>query len=220
MITAESALAPDLARRLAGVVPANLQMNAAWTALRSARDAAKQAARDHSPSLMLAWCITRAMEDHPAFRGRVQPNGSIIVQADFELGVSVALEGDRLATAVIPGANRYDWRGFAAAYAKAVADARTGRQEQGQAPLILTSLGAHGIEVATPIVVPPAMGTLVVGQAHLRMIHDQGVVTPVEVVTLSLTFDHRVVNGVGAAAFLHDVKVGIESFALPGDGIK
>lgn len=216
MTTAASALSPTITRRLAGVVPANLQMDASWTAIRAARDAVKQASPDISPSCMLAWCITRAVEKHPAFRGRVQENGSIAVLPDFELGVSVALGGDRLATAVLPSANRLDWRGFTTAYAKAVADVRAGRQEEVLAPLILTSLGAHDIEVATPIVVPPSMSTLVVGQAHVRMVYDQGVVSPVEVVTLSLTFDHRVVNGVGAAAFLHDVKVLAEGFALPG----
>ena len=36
-----------------------------------------------------------------------------------------------------------------------------------------------------------------------------------EVITLSLTFDHRVVNGVGAANFVHEVKEQIESFAIP-----
>ncbi|MFZ5496751.1 MAG: 2-oxo acid dehydrogenase subunit E2 [Verrucomicrobiota bacterium] len=213
--TAEPALSPALARRLAGVVPANLHLDAAWTAIRAARDAARQTAPSPSPSLMLAWCITRAMEKHPAFRGHVQENGSIAVRADFELGVSVALGGDRVATAVIPAANRLDWPGFAAAYARAVADVRAGRQENVQAPLILTSLGAHGIEVATPIVVPPAMSTLAIGQAHVRMLSAGGVVAPVEVVTLSLAFDHRVVNGVGAAAFLHDVKGLIEGFTLP-----
>ena len=216
MTTATSALSPAVTRRLVGVVPANIQMDTSWTAIRTARDAARQAAQGYSPSLMLAWCITRAMEKHPAFRGSVQENGTIAVQNDFALGVSVALGGDQLATAVIPGASQLNWRDFAAAYGRAIADARAGRQENVPAPLILTSLGTLGIEVATPIVVPPAMSTLVVGQAHVRMIYDQGVVRPEDVVTLSLTFDHRVVNGVGAAAFLHDVKVLAEGFTLPG----
>ena len=38
---------------------------------------------------------------------------------------------------------------------------------------------------------------------------------PEEVTTLSVTFDHRVVNGAGAAAFLRDVKTEIERFVLP-----
>lgn len=215
MSTAEPALSPTLTRRLAGVVPAHLQIDAPWSAIRAAREAAKQAAQDISPSCMFAWCITRTMERHPAFRGCVQEDGRIAVQDDFDLGVSVALGGDRMATAVIPAANRLEWRGFAPAYARAVADARTGRQTEARAPLILTSLGAFGIEQGIPIVVPPAMGHLVIGRAHVRMVRDGGVVSPVEVATLSLTFDHRVVNGVGAAAFLHDVKMLAGGFAPP-----
>jgi 2-oxoisovalerate dehydrogenase E1 component len=37
-----------------------------------------------------------------------------------------------------------------------------------------------------------------------------------EVVTLSLTFDHRVVNGAGAAAFMMELKKQLETFKLPG----
>ena len=59
------------------------------------------------------------------------------------------------------------------------------------------------------------MSTLFVGTAHERMINDAGVVHPVEVVTLSVTFDHRVVNGAGTAAFLQELKVQFEGFKLP-----
>jgi pyruvate/2-oxoglutarate dehydrogenase complex dihydrolipoamide acyltransferase (E2) component len=59
------------------------------------------------------------------------------------------------------------------------------------------------------------MATLFVGQAHERMTNDDGVIHPEEVVTLSLTFDHRVVNGAGAAAFLQEVKTQIAAFRLP-----
>ena len=37
----------------------------------------------------------------------------------------------------------------------------------------------------------------------------------VEVVTLSLTFDHRVMNGAAAASFVHEIKQQIESFVVP-----
>jgi pyruvate/2-oxoglutarate dehydrogenase complex dihydrolipoamide acyltransferase (E2) component len=59
------------------------------------------------------------------------------------------------------------------------------------------------------------MATLFIGKAHERMINDEGVVYPAEVVTLSLTFDHRVVNGAGAAAFLQDLKTQIAGFQVP-----
>jgi pyruvate/2-oxoglutarate dehydrogenase complex dihydrolipoamide acyltransferase (E2) component len=210
------ALSPAITRRLSGVVPVNMQLDVHWKAIRAAREAAKGKHPSHTPSLMLAWTVVKAMTKHPAFRRIVTRDGAIVERHPFDLGVAVALEGDRLATAAIHDADRLGWPEFAGAYAKAVADTRSGTVEDVQAPLIITSLGGFGIEVATPIVVPPSMGTLFVGKAHERMINDGGAVYPAEVVTLSLTFDHKVVNGAGAAAFLYDLKKLAEAFSLPG----
>jgi pyruvate/2-oxoglutarate dehydrogenase complex dihydrolipoamide acyltransferase (E2) component len=116
---------------------------------------------------------------------------------------------------VLSGAGRLGWQEFATAYARSVADVRAGKVEDVQASVLITSLGAFGVEVATPIVVPPSMATLFVGKSHERMVNDGGVIYPAEVVTLSLTFDHRVVNGAAAAAFLQEVKTRIAEFAIP-----
>ncbi|MGH7959091.1 MAG: transketolase C-terminal domain-containing protein, partial [Opitutaceae bacterium] len=171
-IPAPPALSPAITRRLTGVVPANMQLDAPWKSIQAARDAVKSAHPDYSPSLMMAWCVVRAMEQHAAFRRIVAKDGSIVEPDEFDLGIAVALEEDRLATAVIPRAARHDWNEFAAEYGRAVAGVRGGRVEEVQAPVIITSLGAFGVEVATPIVVPPSMATLFVGQAHERMIND------------------------------------------------
>ncbi len=165
---------------------------------------------------MMAWCVTRTMEQHAGFRRVVNKDGVIHELGDFELGVAVALEGDRLGTAAIATANKLGWADFVAAYHQAVEATRAGRLVEVQAPLNISSLGAFGVENATPIVVPPAMSTLFIGSAHEKMVKDAGVVYPVEVVTLSLTFDHRVVNGAGAAAFMMDLKRQFEAFQLPG----
>ncbi|MBS0631656.1 MAG: 2-oxo acid dehydrogenase subunit E2 [Verrucomicrobia bacterium] len=212
----EPALSAAITRRLAAVVPANVQLPVRWKALREAREAAKRAKTDHSPSLMIAWCVTRALEKHAEFRRIVSRDGVIQQLQDFDLGIAVALEGDKLATAVVPQANRLDWHGMAAAYAQALAAVRAGKLNEVQAPLNLTSLGAFGLEAATPIVVPPSVATLFVGQAHERMVNEGGVIYPVESVILSLTFDHKVVNGAGAAAFVREVKKQMEHFQLPG----
>ncbi len=210
------ALSPAITRRLNGVIPVNMQLDALWKNLRAGREAIKSAQPDCTPSLMLAWCIVRAMERHAPFRRLTMKDGDIVEREVFDFGVAVALDDDRLATAVVPGASRLDWPGFCAAYAQGIAAVRGGKIEDVQTPLILTSLGAFGIESATPMVVPPSMGTLFAGKTHERMINHDGVVYPEEVTTLSLTFDHRVVNGAGAAAFLRDVKAQIENFQLPG----
>jgi 2-oxoisovalerate dehydrogenase E1 component len=212
------ALHPAITKRLDAVVPANMLMDVRWEPLRLAREAAKK--RDGkaaaSPSAMMAWCIVRAQEKHPAFRCIVNKDGAIIEQAEFECGVAVALDGDRLATAPIYAANKLGWADFTAAYNKAVEETRAGKLIDVQAPVNITSLGAFGVESATPIVVPPAMGTIFIGSAHERLVNAGGVIHPAEVVTLSLTFDHKVVNGAGAAAFLQEVKNQMENFKLPG----
>lgn len=211
------ALPPAITKRLDAVVPANMLMDVRWDALRAAREAAKQRlGKDApSPSALMAWCVTRAQEKHAAFRCLAAKDGAIYEQADFDQGVAVALEGDRLATAAIAAANRLSFTDFCAAYQRAIEETRAGKIVEVQAPLNITSLGAFGVECATPIVVPPAVGTLFIGTAHERMVNDGGVIHPCEVVTLSLTFDHKVVNGAGAAAFMQDVKREFETFRLP-----
>jgi 2-oxoisovalerate dehydrogenase E1 component len=214
-VAAAPALPPAITRRLASVIPATIQLDAPWKGIRAARAAAREKALEYSPSLMFAWCVTRAMERHASFRRIVGKDGTITQQEAFDVGIAVALDDDGLGTAVIRDAARHGWHAFAQAYAAAVADVRAGRVHEVQAPVNITSLGAFGVEVATPIVVPPAMGTLFVGKAHERMINDGGIVYPAEVVTLSLTFDHRVVNGAGAASFLNDVRLQIADFRIP-----
>ncbi|MBI2516174.1 MAG: 2-oxo acid dehydrogenase subunit E2 [Opitutae bacterium] len=217
-IQRQPALHPAITKRLDGVVNANMELDAKFAALRDAREAAKKTMGKAapSPSLMMAWCVTRAMEKHAAFRCLMGKDGSIFEQPEFDLGVAVALEGDRLATAAIPRANQLAWADFIATYNREIEETRKGKVLDVAAPVNITSLGAFGIEKAWPIVVPPAMGTLFIGTAHERMVNDDGVVYPAEVVTLSLTFDHRVVNGAGVAAFMQDVKKEFEGFKLPG----
>jgi len=212
------ALHPAITKRLDAVVPANMLMDVRWDGLRLARETAKQkyGKAAASPSAMMAWCVVRAQEKHAAFRCVVEKDGTILENTDFDAGVAVALDGDRLATASVPAANRLSWHDFVPAYSRALDETRAGSRTEVQAPMNITSLGAFGVETATPIVVPPAMGTIFIGTAHERMINDGGVIHPAEVITLSLTFDHKVVNGAAAAAFLREVKRQMEEFKLPG----
>jgi 2-oxoisovalerate dehydrogenase E1 component len=213
----EPALSPTIIRKLGRVVPVNLQIDARWNAIRSARETAKKKEGKNaaSPSLMVAWAVVRAMEKHAPFRRIILEDDRIEEHDEFDLGIAVALEGDRLATAVVTHANKRDWPDFVKRYNETVAETRTGRVDAMNAPLVISSLGAFGVRAAAPIVVPPSIATLFVGSAHYETIGDGKKSQPVEVITLSLTFDHRVVNGAGAANFVHDVKEQIENFAVP-----
>ncbi len=213
----EPALSSTITRKLSQVIPANLQIDARWDAIREAREAAKKKDPKHapSPSVMIAWSVVRAMEKHAPFRRLILEDDQIVQNDDFDLGVAVALEGDRLATAVITNANKKSWPEFVKIYDEAVAATRSGRVDAMNAPVVITSLGAFGVKAGAPIVVPPSVGTLFVGTAHHELIPNKNKNESAEVITLSLTFDHRVVNGAGAAAFANEIKEQIEGFKIP-----
>ncbi|MEP6937152.1 MAG: thiamine pyrophosphate-dependent enzyme [Chthoniobacterales bacterium] len=217
----DPALSPTITRRLARVVPANLQINAQWEAIRRARETTKKSGTKNaaSPSVMIAWAVVKAMEKHAPFRRLMLDDDSIVENDEFDLGIAVSLEGDRLATAVVTGANRREWNDFVQRYNQTVEETRAGRVDAVNAPIVISSLGAFGVRAAAPIVVPPSVGTLFVGSAHQEIIGDGRKTEPAEVITLSLTFDHRVVNGAGAANFVHEIKQQIENFQVPAAGV-
>ena len=213
----EPALSPTITRKLNRVIPANLQIDARWNAIQEARQALKKTNREQapSPSVMIAWAVVRAMEKHSPFRRLILEDDQIVQNDDFDLGVAVALEGDRLATAVITTANQKSWPELISSYNETVAATRGGRVDAMNAPVVITSLGAFEVKAGAPIVVPPSVGTLFVGTAHRELISNKNKNESAEVITLSLTFDHRVVNGAGAAAFANEVKKQIEGFKIP-----
>ncbi|HEY3600619.1 MAG TPA: 2-oxo acid dehydrogenase subunit E2, partial [Chthoniobacterales bacterium] len=218
----EPALSATITRKLSRVVPANLQIDVRWDAVREARARAKQSDGKEapSPSLMMAWAVVRAMEKHPAFRSLMLDDDRIVEHRDFDLGIAVALADDRLATAVITNANTLSWPDFVRRYNHAVESTRAGRIDAMNAPVVISSLGAFGVRTGAPIVVPPSVGTLFVGSAHPELSPNGKRTRTVEVVTLSLTFDHRVVNGAGAASFAHEIKQLIEHFEIPAPEVR
>ena len=164
---------------------------------------------------MIAWAVVRAMEKHAPFRRLILDDDRIIENDDFDLGMAVALDGDRLATAVITEANKKSWPEFVKIYNDTVEATRSGRVDAMNAPVVITSLGAFGVKAGAPIVVPPSVGTLFIGTAHREIIPNGKRDETADVITLSLTFDHRVVNGAAAANFVHEIKEQIEKFKIP-----
>ena len=213
----EPALSPTIIRRLGRVVPANLQIDARWDTIRKARETAKKKDGKNaaSPSVMIAWAVVKAMEKHAPFRRVILEDDRIVENDEFDLGVAVALDDNRLATAVVTHANKREWPDFVKRYNQTVEETRGGRVDAVNAPIVISSLGAFGVRAAAPIVVPPSVGTLFVGSAHYETFGDGKKSQAAEVITLSLTFDHRVVNGAGAASFVHEVKEQIERFEVP-----
>ncbi|MGH2416605.1 MAG: 2-oxo acid dehydrogenase subunit E2, partial [Microcystaceae cyanobacterium] len=74
----------------------------------------------------------------------------------------------------------------------------------------ITTLGAYEVDMFTPIINPPQVAILGVGRIADRAGVLNGQLAPRKLLWLSLSFDHRVVDGAPAAAFLKEVKGRLE----------
>ena len=74
----------------------------------------------------------------------------------------------------------------------------------------LTNLGAFGVEAFTPIINPPEVAVLGVGRIELAPMAYRGQIALRQRVVLSLTFDHRLIDGAPAARFLARVRELVE----------
>jgi pyruvate dehydrogenase E2 component (dihydrolipoamide acetyltransferase) len=80
--------------------------------------------------------------------------------------------------------------------------------------ITVTNLGAYGIDAFTPLLNSPQSAILGIGAARERPAVVSGEIVPRSLVVLSLTFDHQILDGAPAAAFLRDVVRALES---PGE---
>ncbi|HWP30914.1 MAG TPA: 2-oxo acid dehydrogenase subunit E2 [Fimbriimonadales bacterium] len=206
-----------LARGAQVCVPGTIMTECGWEKIEEAREELKRQGGEFQPSAftMMAWCVVQAMKDHPKFRSIMPNENTLRTYKHVHLGIAVALPGDELVTAVVPNADTMSWREFAQAARQQIELARNGQDQATEATtLSITNMSAFGLLNAVPVVVSPAVATLFLGEPYWKAVPKMGGFDFSRVVMLSLTFDHRVINGVGAANFLNDVKAKIENFSF------
>ncbi|MBL1150927.1 MAG: hypothetical protein HND42_12055 [Armatimonadetes bacterium] len=199
-------------------VPGTIKVQCRWDAIEAAREQVKNSGSDFQPSAftMMAWSVVQAMKNHPKFRSTMPNDSTLRTFRGVNLGIAVALPGDELVTAMVPNADSLSWMEFANAARQQIELARNGRDQATEATtLSITNMSSFGLHDAVPVVVSPAVATLFLGEAYWHPIPKMGGWDFVRMVNLSLTFDHRVINGVGAANFINEVKQNIEQFKLP-----
>ncbi|MCW5942668.1 MAG: 2-oxo acid dehydrogenase subunit E2 [Fimbriimonadaceae bacterium] len=214
LTTQQRVLASRLQRGSQLVVPGTETVVMKWDAIERAREAVKKSGDGFQPSAftMFAFAVARALADHPAFRSTLVGEGTLRTYLHAHLGIAVALPGDELVLAVIEDADDLDWRSFAQRARDRIELARSGKDQVNEAVTIsLTNMQRYGLRDAVPVVVPPAVATLFIGEVYwgLPDVSEQPI--PQRMVNLTLTFDHRVINGVGAANFLLNVRQNVES---------
>jgi pyruvate/2-oxoglutarate dehydrogenase complex dihydrolipoamide acyltransferase (E2) component len=212
----QKTLAYRLSRGSQLCVPGTIMVSTRWDAIENTRAKLKGGEFQPSAFTMMAWCVVQAMRNHPKFRSTMPNENTLRVYKGANLGIAVALPGDELVTAMVPNADSLDFRDFAQAARSQIELARNGRDQATEATtLSITNMAAFGLRDAVPVVVSPSVATLFLGEAFWHPVAKMGGYDFVRMANLSLTFDHRVINGVGAANFLNEVKARIEGFELP-----
>lgn len=152
---------------------------------------------------LIAAATAAALAEIPALNATLE--GDVLRQHPMvHLGIAVALD-DGLIVPVVRNAAALSL-GALAVQTKALAEkARAGRlsgEELTGGTFTITNLGAYGIQSFDPILNPPQVGILGVGAIEERLVPRDGQPAVRRMMTLTLTFDHRAVDGAPAARFL------------------
>lgn len=160
--------------------------------------------------------VIETLKAHPGLNATL--DGEVIEHhAAVHLGLAIPLPGDLLVAPALFDADRLDGEGLYQAR-KALADkALAGKlsvKELTGATFTVSNLGLSRVHHFTPVLNPPQVAILGVGGIQRRLeLGPSGELVEVEWTGLSLTFDHRAVNGAPAADFLDDLCRRIEGDA-------
>ncbi len=147
-----------------------------------------------------------ALLDHPLLNATVR-DGGVHLLPDIHVGVAVAVANGLLVPVVRDAATR-GLLDIAARTRQLALAARAGRltlPDLEGATFVVTSLGGYGVDFFTPVINPPNVAILGVGRVRDGVRWEGETPRRTSVVTLSLTFDHRAVDGAPAAEYLRSV---------------
>lgn len=178
----------------------------AWQRSAQSRSEAKITASD-----LLVMICARALVRHPQVNYTWQ-NGGIVDSPAVNIGLAVAA-ADGLVVPVIRHADQLSLAKIAHARADLVARARAGRlrlDDVTGGTFTISNLGMFGVERFLAILNPPQAAILAVGAIHDQVLPIDGQPAVRPVLELTVTFDHRVVDGAAGARFLQTLVALIE----------
>ena len=164
-----------------------------------------------SPLTLIVKASARALREYPRMNA-IQRENEIELVSEVNVGVAVALE-EGLMVATI---RRTDEKGLVEIakesrdLANKVRDGKASYDDVTGATFSITNLGAYGVDAFTPIINPPQIGILGVGRVVEKPAVHNGEIAKRSMMYLSLTFDHRVIDGAPAAEFLRILREHLE----------
>ena len=152
---------------------------------------------------LLVKLAAAALQRHPRVNAAWR-DGGIVESSDVNVGIAVAIE-DGLVVPVVHAADRLELREIAERRAELVEAARAGRlgpEDVGGGTFTISNLGMFGVDAFTAILNAPQAAILAVGRIADRIVPVDGRPEVRPMCTLTLSFDHRVVDGARGAQFL------------------
>ncbi len=154
-----------------------------------------------------------AMHQHPYVNSRwVDAGPAIEVMGSVNVGIAIALPMERgggLVVGTIRDADQIGLRQISSQSRTLAEKARTkglSPQEMGDTTFTISNLGMFGVAHFTAIINPPNTAILAVGAAMVRPVVRGGSVVPGHVMTMTMSSDHRVIDGAMAAQYLGSVR--------------
>ena len=161
-----------------------------------------------TPLTVLAKALCIALERNPSLNWRWDEDNQEIVRQNYvNLGIAAATERG-LIVPNIKDAHSLDLHRLAQALGELTGAARSGKTAPADlsgGTISITNIGVFGIDAGTPIINPGEAAILAMGAVRRQPWEYQGGIALRQVVTLSLSFDHRLVDGQQGATFLADV---------------
>ncbi len=187
----------------------------AFEARRTAWNAARPDAKI-TPMAPLAKALVAALKRYPKFNSSLERDGVTLVLKQY-LNVGIAIDAPQgLLVGVVRGADAKTLGEIGAEISSLAEKARAkglSMQEMSGGSMTISSLGHIGGTGFTPIINAPEVAVLGVSRTQLRPLPDQdGQLTWRKMLPLSLSYDHRVINGADAARFV--IAIGEELDAI------
>src|SRR5262245_37186842 len=155
---------------------------------------------------LIVAAVARALHLHPRMNGS-WANDKIALNSHVNVALAMAVE-NAVVTAVIKDTDRIGLGDIAKQRKELAERARANRLQPADitgATFTISNLGMFNVDAFTAIIVPPQAGILAVGAIADRLVARDGLIGVRPTVNLTLSSDHRVVDGARAAAFLNDV---------------
>jgi pyruvate/2-oxoglutarate dehydrogenase complex dihydrolipoamide acyltransferase (E2) component len=177
-------------------------------------DAQRESSPVPSYNAILISLVARALHEHPRLNAR-QEGQTIRLLPEVHVGLAVDTEAG-LVVVVVRDADQksiIDIHQELGILTKRALVGKSQPDDLSGSTFTITNLGIFGIDGFTPILNPPEVGILGVGRIAERPVIQDGKIVQCPIMTLSLTIDHRLVDGAPAARFLQTLATRVAELA-------